>query len=98
MSGKVNRERADEVFSEAVGRGLILTVSRRDSLDTSREVDLSSMSFPVARAACRYIFRRIAEGCDGEDGAGKGASAASGGGDLSLITGVSRMRAHIRGC
>ena len=40
---KANRERVDEVFAEAVDRGLIL---RKDSLDTSWEVDLSCMSFP----------------------------------------------------
>ncbi|KAL3827386.1 hypothetical protein ACHAXA_003120 [Cyclostephanos tholiformis] len=81
--GRVNRERVDEVFSEAVKRGLIL---RKDSLDTSLEVDLSSMSFPIARAACRFIFRRIAERSseDGEIG------------DLSLITGPPRMREYVR--
>lgn len=81
--GRMNRERVDEVFSEAVKRGLIL---RKDSLDTSLEVDLSSMSFPIARAACRFIFRRIAErsSIDGEIS------------DLSLITGPSRMREYVR--
>lgn len=82
-SGRVNRERVDEVFSEAVTRGLIL---RKDSLDTSSEVDLSTMSFPVARAACRFIFRRIAEKSY-EDGEIR---------DLSLITGPSRMREYVR--
>lgn len=81
--GRVNRERVDGVFSEAVKRGLIL---RKDSLDTSLEVDLSSMSFPIARASCRYIFRRIAERSndDGEIS------------ELSLITGPSRMREYVR--
>jgi len=93
-SGKVNRERADEVFAEAVRRGLIL---RKDSLDTVREVDLSTMSMPVARAACRFIFRRMAE----QNGR-RGSSSAEGEddgddlGDLSLITGANRMREHIR--
>ncbi|KAL7448132.1 hypothetical protein ACHAWC_000380, partial [Mediolabrus comicus] len=54
--GKINRDRADKVFTEAVSRGIIL---KKDSLDSSWEVDLSRMSFPVARAACRFIFRRI---------------------------------------
>ena len=82
-TGRVNRDRVDEVFSDAVTRGLIL---RKDSLDTSLEVDLSKMSFPIARAACRFIFRRIAERSS-EDGEMK---------DLSLITGPSRMREYVR--
>ena len=41
---KANREWVDEVFAEAVDRGLIL---RKDSLDTTWEVDLSCMSFPI---------------------------------------------------
>ena len=85
-SGKVNRERVDEVFTEAVNRGLIL---RKDSLDTSWEVDLSNMSQPIARAACRYIFNQIAQrhaASDDDDVK-----------DLSLITGASRMREHVRG-
>jgi len=83
--GKTNRERVDKVFSEAVARGLIL---RKDSLDTSWEVDLSRLSFPVARAACRFIFRQIAEkSVEKEDGAVK---------DLSLITGASKMREYVR--
>ena len=85
-SGKVNRERVDEVFTEAVKRGLIL---RKDSLDTSWEVDLSNMSQPIARAACRYIFNQIAQrhaASDDDDVK-----------DLSLITGASRMREHVRG-
>ena len=85
-SGKVNRERVDEVFTEAVNRGLIL---RKDSLDTSWEVDLSNMSQPIARAACRYIFNQISQrhaASDDDDVK-----------DLSLITGASRMREHVRG-
>ena len=81
--GRVNRDRVDEAFSDAVTRGLIL---RKDSLDTSLEVDLSKMSFPIARAACRFILRRIAERSS-EDGEMK---------DLSLITGPSRMREYVR--
>jgi hypothetical protein len=90
---KANRERVDEIFVEAVERGLIL---RKDSLDTSWEVDLSCMSFPIARAACRYIFRQIterslssAENDDEDDNEVK---------DLNLITGAhSRMREYVRG-
>jgi len=91
-SGKVNRERVDEVFMEAVNRGLIL---RKDSLDTSWEVDLSNMSQPIARAACRYIFNQIAQrhtASNEEDGGDDDDVK-----DLSLITGASRMREHVRG-
>mmetsp|Transcript_45977 Transcript_45977/g.67848 ORF Transcript_45977/g.67848 Transcript_45977/m.67848 type:complete len:192 (-) Transcript_45977:163-738(-) len=53
------RERTDKVFSEAVRRGIILNAA--DSLDSFWEVDFSGMSFPVARAACRFIFNRALE-------------------------------------
>jgi hypothetical protein len=50
------------VFSEAVRRGLIL---RQDddlsTLDTTWELDLSGMLFPVARAACRFMFHRLVD-------------------------------------
>lgn len=83
--GKANREKVDAVFAEAVKRGLIL---RKDSLDTSWEVDLSSMSFPVARAAVRYIFGQLVmKFAQDEGGEVK---------DLSLITGASRMREYVR--
>lgn len=89
-AGKANRKRVDNVFSEAVNRGLIL---RTDSLDTSWEVDLSRLSFPVARAACRYIFRQIVEqSAKNEDGDDDGGVK-----DLSLITGASKMREYVRG-
>ncbi|KAL7541143.1 hypothetical protein ACHAXR_012084 [Thalassiosira sp. AJA248-18] len=84
--GKANRERVDEVFSDAVTRGLIL---RKDSLDTSFEVDLSHMSFPVARAACRHIFERIVKSNTANEGEAVK--------DLSLITGASKMREYVRG-
>jgi len=92
--GKQSRERVDRVFDEAVSRGLIL---RKDSLDTSWEVDLSHMSFPVARASCRYIFRRIVSkpqsNVDDDDGDERATEVK----DLSLITGASRMREYVRG-
>jgi len=87
-AGKVNRERVDEVFSEAVARGLIM---RQDSLDTSWEVDLSRMSFPVARAAVRHLFRQIVEKH------GEGGGDEEGVKDLSLLTGASKMREYVRG-
>lgn len=82
--GKANRQKVDQVFAEAVERGLIL---REDSLDAAWDIDLSGMSFPVARAACRFIFSRLVERV--RDGNEKVE-------DLSLITGASRMREYIR--
>lgn len=49
------QEKLDEVFTEAVERGVVL---RSDTLDSTWEVDLSGMSFPVARAACRYVLKK----------------------------------------
>jgi pentatricopeptide repeat protein len=46
----------DEVFGQAVQRGIVL---RGNSLDGQWEVDLSGMPFPVARAACRYLLKQI---------------------------------------
>lgn len=85
---KSNKQLVDSVFSEAVNRGLIL---RRDSLDTSWEMDLSGMSFPVARAACRFIFRRLVSR---RKDATKEENVEMH--DLSLITGAGRMREYIR--
>lgn len=77
--GAENRRRMDEVFDEAVHRGIILPV---DSLDSTWEVDLSGMSIPVAHAACRYIvqraFREVKAGSPCED--------------LLLITGVGKAQ------
>ena len=44
----------DQVFREAVGMKLVL----RGNLDSAHEIDLSGMSFPVARAAIRYILKQ----------------------------------------
>jgi len=93
-SGKVNRERVDEVFTEAVDRGLIL---RKDSLDTYWEFDLSNMSQPIARAACRYIFNQIAQRHAASDVTDEEEEDDDDVKDLSLITGASRMREHVRG-
>ena len=82
--GKINRDRADKVFAEAVSRGIIL---KEDSLDSSWEVDISRMSFPVARAACRFIFRRIVDSAKDGDLDVK---------DFSLITGATKMREYVR--
>ena len=50
-----NKARVDIVFQDAVKRGLIL----QDRLDSHFEIDLSGMSIPVARAACRFVMKRI---------------------------------------
>lgn len=57
FSEDMQRERVDAIFAEAVERGIVL---RSDTLDSTWEVDLSGMSLPVARAACRYVVNRIA--------------------------------------
>jgi hypothetical protein len=82
-TGKANREKVDRVFAQAVQRGIIL---REDSLDRAWDLDLSGMSFPVARAACRFIFRRLVQRVRGGETVE----------DLSLITGASRMREYVR--
>jgi hypothetical protein len=73
--GDTHNDEIDEVFRSAYRSGLVL---RNDNLDSHVEVDLSSMSFPVARAACRFIFNRIKE----EVGKKGGAE------DVLLITGL----------
>ena len=45
----------DEIFAEGVRLGIIL---RDDTLDSTSEFDLSGLTLPVARAACRYILYR----------------------------------------
>jgi pentatricopeptide repeat protein len=72
---KKDRNRVDEVFREAVKRGLVL---RKDTLDSQCEFDLSGLSFPVARATCRFIVKRMLGNADGKDALV----------DLTFITGV----------
>jgi pentatricopeptide repeat protein len=57
-SGGPYMKDVDQVFAEAVQRGIVLG---KDTLDSHHEVDLSGMTFPVARAALRFIFNRIKE-------------------------------------
>jgi hypothetical protein len=75
-------DRVDQIFKEAVELGLIL---RRDGLDSLWEFDLSGLSFPVARAACRFIvfslFQRMAKPVDDFE-------------DLVFITGVGSRHKH----
>ena len=52
--GKVDHSRVDEIFADAVARGIFFS----GFLDSTSEVDLSGMSFPVARAACRYTINK----------------------------------------
>ena len=68
-------DEVDCVFAEAVKRHIVFS----DTMDTKWEIDLSGMSLPVARAACRYILNQFrdaqnSEGCQ----------------DLNLITGIGR--------
>lgn len=72
-------ERMDSVFKDAVNMNILFSSS---SMDTAWEKDLSGLSFPVARAACRYIFKSLL--------ADKSASVQ----DLVLITGVGRSQTY----
>lgn len=51
---KDDHSRVDEIFADAVTRGIFFS----GFLDSTSEVDLSGLSFPVARAACRYTINR----------------------------------------
>lgn len=77
---QVWKSRVDEVFQEAVDRHLVLSDDSLDSRYEHLEYDLTGMSFPVARAACRYIVQSvIGRLSTGEDIK-----------DLSFITGVGK--------
>ena len=71
----------DDVFEEAVRRGIVL---RSDSMDTCSEFDLSGMSLPVARAAVRFVLKRLA-------------SSPAMPNSLSFITGVGRSGRSVGG-
>jgi pentatricopeptide repeat protein len=49
-------QEVDQVFEEAVDRGIVFG---KHSLDSHFEVDLSGMTLPVARAAVRFAMKRI---------------------------------------
>jgi len=66
----------DAVFATAVEKNIVLS----GNLDTIWEIDLSGLSLPVARAACRFIICRLQ----------KEAEAGVEWQDLSLITGVGK--------
>lgn len=75
--GKDKEDKMDEVFATAVEKQIILP---KDSMDTKWEIDLSGMSLPVARAACRFIIKDLQQEIrKGEDCQ-----------DLILITGVGK--------
>lgn len=73
--GTANLQKMDKVFDDAVQRQIILS---DDSMDTKWEIDLSRMSLPVARAACRHIIKRLPQTNNEESEVE----------DLMLITGV----------
>jgi len=74
--GKENVEKMDRVFADAVERQIVLP---SNSMDTKWEIDLSGMSLPVARAACRFIAKRLRDTEDITECQ-----------DLMLITGIGR--------
>jgi pentatricopeptide repeat protein len=55
--GPSNMQKVDEVFAEAVERGIVLGENKM--LDSRYETDLSGMSLPVARACVRFILNRV---------------------------------------
>lgn len=74
---EVMMKSVDNVFEEAVKRGIILG---KDTLDSEYDIDLHGMTFPVARAAVRYVLRQIKNNnCEGKEFK-----------DISFITGVGR--------
>lgn len=83
---KADHNRVDEVFAEAVNRGVIFAESKV-SLDSFWEVDLSSLSFPVARAACRHVLRRTVEAVQ------NGRQPVN---DLAFITGAPRREGNLK--
>lgn len=53
-------EQMDEVFREAVERGIVLGRNNND-LDEQWEIDLSGLPLPIARAAARYLLQSIVQ-------------------------------------
>jgi pentatricopeptide repeat protein len=70
-------EKMDSVFQSAVKLNIVFPSS---SMDTAWEKDLSGLSLPVARAACRYILHSLDQ-----------TSAVQ---DLVLITGIGKGHQH----
>ncbi len=68
----------DQVFAEAVELGIVI----RGNLNSLWEVDVSGMSFPVCRAALRFIFAKALSSVR------HGETPQS----ITLITGVGRFR------
>ena len=82
--GEENLKRMDMVFEDAVERQIILS---DDSMDTQWEIDLSGMSLPVARGACRYIMKRLSQTITLGSGEVE---------NLMLITGVGKQNHYQR--
>jgi hypothetical protein len=57
LDDKSNRLRIDQVFAEAVQYGAVF--QNESQSRWTWQYDLTSMSFPVARAACRYILQQL---------------------------------------
>lgn len=82
-----HRERVDEVFADAVERGIVL---KDKLLDVPSEVDLSGLSLPVARAACCFVIHnRVLESSDKSED-----DAISLDDDLTFVTGMGASRGH----
>jgi hypothetical protein len=79
----------DVIFGEAVDRGIIL---RGNTLDMQWEVDLSGMPLPVARAACRYLLKKMKV----ERGMGGGRGDDDDIQDMVFITGIGKAHNQFR--
>jgi len=76
----------DEVFGQAVERGIVL---RSNDLDQQWEIDLSGLPFPIARAATRYLLQAIS---DKHELAGKEQEAKNNLQDMIFITGIGKAQ------
>lgn len=79
------KAKVDAVFAEAVKRGVVL---QEGNLDSRFEKDLSGMTFPVARAAVRYVVNGVMDFSK---------NSASNIEDLIFITGVGRSASNVKG-
>lgn len=81
-SGKHWSEKSDLVFTEAVERKILF---KSNSLDTTWEVDLSKMSYPVAHAALRFVLKSIKANVKETSSSAEKEAVVK---DLTLITGT----------
>ncbi len=77
----------DEVFREAVDRGIVLGRSI-DDLDEQWEIDLSGLPFPIARAATRYLIQNMID----ERASKKSDDTSSSVQDMIFITGIGKAQ------